>query len=137
MPIQLDEDIIVFAKSKVNYHPIMRKGKMRKRGGYKNGNSIMGKLEKGFENWSDEYYPTNILNDFSNAKRTGRLHPTQKPLPLIEYMIKTYTNEGDLILDNTCGSGTTGRGAKNLNRDYIMMEQDETYYDIACDRLLT
>jgi DNA modification methylase len=50
-------------------------------------------------------------------------------------MIKTYTNEGDLILDNTCGSGTTGRGAKNLGRDYIMMEQDETYYEIACKRL--
>jgi site-specific DNA-methyltransferase (adenine-specific) len=137
MPIQLDEDIIVFAKGKVNYYPIMRKGKMRKRGGYKNGNSIMGKLEKGFENWSDEYYPTNILNEFSNAKRTGRLHPTQKPLDLIEYMIKTYTNQGDLILDNTCGSGTTGLGAKNLKRDYIMMEQDPEYYEIACKRVLT
>ena len=135
MPIQLDEDIIVFAKGKVNYYPIMRKGKMRKRGGYKNGNSIMGKLEKGFENWSDEYYPTNILNNFSNAKRTGRLHPTQKPLSLIEYMIRTYTNEGDLILDNTCGSGTTGLGAKNLGRDYIMMEQDPKYYEIACKRV--
>ena len=52
-------------------------------------------------------------------------------------MINTYTNEGDLILDNTCGSGTTGRGAKNLNRDYIMMEQEEKYYNIACKRLLT
>jgi DNA modification methylase len=50
-------------------------------------------------------------------------------------MIKTYTNEGDLILDNTCGSGTTGRGAKNLKRNYIMMEQDTKYYEIACKRL--
>ena len=66
---------------------------------------------------------------------TGKVHPTEKPIELIEYMIKTYTNEGDLILDNTCGSGTTGRGAKNLNRNYIMMEQDETYYEIANKRL--
>ena len=53
----------------------------------------------------------------------------------MEYLIKTYTNEGDLILDNTCGSGTTGLGAKNLNRNYIMMEQDPKYYEIACKRL--
>ena len=65
----------------------------------------------------------------------GGKHPTQKPLSLIEYMIKTYTNEGDLILDNTCGSGTTGRGAKNLSRDYIMMEMNEEYYEIAKKRL--
>tara|TARA_R110000751_G_scaffold286332_1_gene390763 strand:- start:64 stop:762 length:699 start_codon:yes stop_codon:yes gene_type:complete len=76
-------------------------------------------------------YPRNIIK-FNSV---DGVHQTQKPLDLIEYMIKTYTNEGDLILDNTCGSGTTGRGAKNLNRDYIMMEQDETYYEIACKRL--
>ena len=53
----------------------------------------------------------------------------------MEYLIKTYTNEGDLILDNTCGSGTTGLGAKNLNRNFIMMEQDPEYYEIACKRV--
>jgi len=79
-------------------------------------------------------YPKQLI-EFNSVQRTT--HPTEKPLDLIEYMIKTYTNEGDLILDNTCGSGTTGRGAKNLNRDYIMMEQEEKYYDIACKRLLT
>ena len=62
-------------------------------------------------------------------------HSTQKPLALIEYLIKTYTNEGDLILDNACGSGTTGLGAKNLKRNYIMMEKEQKYYDIACNRL--
>jgi site-specific DNA-methyltransferase (adenine-specific) len=65
----------------------------------------------------------------------GIIHPTQKPLSLIEYMIRTYTNEGDLILDNTCGSGTTGLGAKNLNRNYIMMEQDPKYFEIAKARV--
>lgn len=77
-------------------------------------------------------YPKQLI-EFDSVQRT--IHPTQKPLSLIEYMIRTYTNEGDLILDNTCGSGTTGRGAKNLNRDYIMMEQDEAYYEIANKRL--
>ena len=77
-------------------------------------------------------YPKQLI-EFDSVQRT--IHPTQKPLALIEYMIKTYTNEGDLILDNTCGSGTTGLGAKNLNRNYIMMEQDPKYYDIACNRV--
>lgn len=80
----------------------------------------------------DKKLPENLIT-FANEQKTT--HPTQKPIELIEYMIKTYTNESDLILDNTCGSGTTGRGAKNLNRDYIMMEMDEAYYDIANKRL--
>ena len=80
----------------------------------------------------DKKLPENLIT-FANEQKTT--HPTQKPIELLEYMIKTYTNEGDLILDNTCGSGTTGRGAKNLNRNYIMMEQDPKYYEIACKRL--
>ena len=78
-------------------------------------------------------YPKQV-QQFGVVER-GTIHPTQKPLSLIEYMIKTYTNEGDLILDNTCGGGTTGLGAKNLNRNYIMMEQDPKYYEIACKRV--
>ena len=80
--------------------------------------------------------PVSVI-DFNSLSPKKTIHPTQKPLELIEYMIKTYTNEGDLILDNTCGSGTTGLGAKNLKRDYIMMEQDPKYYEIACKRVLT
>ena len=72
---------------------------------------------------------------FASDKQKSKLHPTQKPLALIEYMIKTYTNEGDLILDNTCGSGTTGLGAKNLGRNFIMMEQDPKYFEIAKARV--
>ena len=79
-------------------------------------------------------YPKTI-QECANPSGAGHLHPTQKPLSLIEYMISTYTNEGDLILDNTCGSGTTGLGAKNLNRNYIMMEKDPKYYEIACKRV--
>jgi site-specific DNA-methyltransferase (adenine-specific) len=96
-----------------------------------------GKFENLIKGGQTDRYPRSVYKCNVVNSQHGIIHPTQKPLSLIEYMIKTYTNEGDLILDNTCGSGTTGRGAKNLNRDYIMMEQEEKYYDTACKRLLT
>ena len=85
---------------------------------------------------STERYPRSV-QIFASDKQKSKLHPTQKPLSLIEYMIRTYTNEGDLILDNTCGSGTTGLGAKNLGRNFIMMEQDPEHYETACKRVIT
>jgi len=129
-PLKIIETMSVFGFEPVNYYPIMTKGKMRMKGGKAKCNTIQSGLKPKYEA-SDTYYPKNLID----IKKDRGLHPTQKPLELIEYMIETYTNEGDLVLDNTCGSGTTGRGAKNLNRDYIMMEQDETYYEIACKRL--
>lgn len=134
MPLQIDEDIIVFCKNKVNYYPIMRKGKMRKRGGAKEKSRVVGSgLKDGYENYSDLYYPTNII-ELANP-RINKLHPTQKPVELFEYLIKTYTNEGDVVLDNCAGSGTTGVACVNTNRNYIMMEKDKKYYDIICDRM--
>ena len=65
----------------------------------------------------------------------GSLHPTQKPFPLMEYLIKTYTNEGETILDNVMGSGTTAIAAINTNRNFIGFELDETYFDIANERI--
>ena len=79
-------------------------------------------------------YPTNIL-EFSNAVQKGKVHPTQKPVPLCEYLIKTYTNEGETVLDNCMGSGTTGVACKNLNRKFIGIELDDTYYEIAKNRI--
>jgi site-specific DNA-methyltransferase (adenine-specific) len=133
MPLQLDEDIIVFASGKVNYYPIMRKGKMRKRGGYKQSNAIMNEFQEGYENYSDLYYPTNII-EIANP-RTGRVHPTQKPLELMEYLINTYTRESDIVLDFTMGSGSTGEACKNLNRKFIGSELDDTYFKIAQERI--
>jgi DNA modification methylase len=135
MPMKKHENILVFYKKAPTYNPqgltkldAPRTEKLR------NSNSSNYGLRN--RDWVQEYtnYPKSILS-VKEEHNVGRLHPTMKPLSLIEYMIKTYTNEGDLILDNTCGSGTTGIGAKNLNRDYIMMEQDETYYGIACKRV--
>ncbi len=72
---------------------------------------------------------------FPNPSGKGHLHPTQKPVDLMEYLIKTYTNEGETVLDFTMGSGTTGVACKNLNRKFIGIEQDEKYFKIARDRI--
>jgi DNA modification methylase len=78
-------------------------------------------------------YPKDIIK-FSSPQR-NRLHPTQKPVALLEYLIKTYSNEGELILDNCAGSGSTGVACQNLKRKYILMEKEEKYYDIIIKRL--
>lgn len=135
MPLQIDEDIVVFSNGKCNYYPIMRKGKMRKRGGAKETNNAMGKngLTKNFENYSDMYYPTNIY-ELANP-RLNKLHPTQKPLELMEYLIKTYTNENEIVLDFAAGSGTTAIACLKTNRQFIVMEKEQKYYDIILKRV--
>ena len=127
-PLKVHEDICVFSKKRHNYYPQMRKGKMRRKGG---GRSKLFDMEMSAK-YSDEYYPISII-EFSNAKRG--VHPTQKPVELFEYLIKTYTNEGETVLDNVMGSGTTGVACKNLNRNFIGMELDENYFNIAKERI--
>ena len=78
----------------------------------------------------DKKYPQNILV-FSNASQKNKLHPTQKPVALLEYLIKTYTNEGETVLDFTMGSGSTGVACLNTNRNFIGIELDQKYYNIA------
>ena len=137
MPMKKHENILVFYKKAPTYNPqgLIKLDTPRTEKLRNSNSSNYGVRDR---DWVQEYtnYPKSILS-VKEEHNVGRLHPTQKPLALIEYMIKTYTNEGDLILDNTCGSGTTGLGAKNLKRNYIMMEQDPKYYDIACKRVLT
>ena len=139
MPMKAHENILVFYKKLPNYNPQKTTGHKPmnsgvRRSSLKNENyNEINKVDLPFGGNTDRY-PRTVL-EFKSDKQKNYLHPTQKPLDLIEYMIKTYTNEGDLILDNTCGSGTTGLGAKNLNRNYIMMEQDPKYYEIACRRV--
>lgn len=82
----------------------------------------------------EDKHPTSILT-FTNAKTKGRLHPTQKPVELIEYLIKTYTNEGDTVLDFTMGSGTTAIACMNTNRKFIGFELDEEYWKVANGRI--
>lgn len=136
MPLQIDEDIIVFTSNgkKVNYYPIMRKGKMRKRGGAKEKSRVVNGLSDGYENYSDEYYPTNII-EIANT-RIGKLHPTEKRVDgLLDYLIKTYTNENETVLDNCMGSGSTGIACLDTNRDFIGIEKDDKYFDVAVKRI--
>ena len=136
-PLKIDEDINIFTSigEKVLYYPQMRKGKMRKKGGSNKKNELFIGLKEKHFSISDTYYPVNILDDFSNANRNNRVHPTQKPVALMEYLIKTYTNEGELVLDFTMGSGTTGVACVNTNRNFIGVELDEKYFNIAKERI--
>lgn len=80
-------------------------------------------------------YPTDILWQFNEVATNKKLHTSEKPIELLEYLIKTYTNENDLVLDNVMGSGTTGVACKNLNRNFIGIELDKTYFEIAKARI--
>ena len=135
-PLKIHENIIVFSNGKLRYNPQMTKGRLRKK--MFNGvgkTEILQTLSECKETFNDEYYPVSI-QDFSIAgSRINRLHPTQKPVPLLEYLIRTYTNENDLVLDNTMGSGSTGVACVNTNRKFIGIELNEKYYDISCKRI--
>ena len=79
-------------------------------------------------------YPSNIIS-ISSGSHKNKIHETQKPVALFEYLIKTYTNEGELVLDNTAGSGTTAIACLNTNRQFIVMEKEQKYYDIILQRV--
>lgn len=84
-----------------------------------------------------EFRVPSSVQKFNIVVGKDRLHPQQKPIELMEYLVKTYSNEGDIILDITMGVGTTYRAAKNLNRNYIGIEKEKKFYDIAVERLNT
>ena len=132
-PLKIHEDIAVFCKGN-NYNPQKTIGKFRKKGGY-TVNREVAVAQNPTVSFNDTYYPKSILNFSVAGNKDSTLHPTQKPVSLFEYLIKTYTNEGDLVLDNCRGSGTTGVACVNLNRDFIGIEKDENYFKIAEQRI--
>jgi site-specific DNA-methyltransferase (adenine-specific) len=139
MPMKAHENILVFYKKSPTYNPIKTIGHKRKVStAHHKRNTSTGEIYGKCDNFSDydstERYPRTI-QIFASDKQKLNLHSTQKPLALCEYLIKTYTNEGDLVLDNVCGSGTTGVAAKRLNRNFILMEKDEEIYNIAKKRI--
>jgi site-specific DNA-methyltransferase (adenine-specific) len=138
-PLKVHEDVLVFCYGKSPYYPQMTEGSFRKGVKYENK-----KDNKRFGTWSVNKFETKegtarypiSIQDFSNAGlRINKVHLTQKPVALFEYLIKTYTNEGNLVLDNCAGSGTTGVACKNLNRNYILIEKEPEYIDIINKRL--
>ena len=128
-PLRQVEEINVFNKH--NYYPQGLKDYNKKRG---RGTGAKITLMNYSDTWEQEKtgYPSNVL--YYGLDRTG-LHPTAKPVALLEYLIKTYTNEGEVVLDNTMGSGTTCLAAKELNRSFIGIEKDVKYYDLAVARV--
>lgn len=136
-PIKIFENILIFERSgkKVNYYPIMEKRDKIKYRGKNKGTESESTGNSFTENKAYTHkYPKAIL-EVSNASQVGKVHPTQKPVALMEYLIKTYTNEGELVLDFTMGSGTTGVACKNLGRDFIGIEMDKGYFDVATNRI--
>ena len=135
-PMKIHEDIVVFSKKPHFYNPQMvKRDKVKKSKNYGTGESFGGTREKEDKVYTYTHtYPKSII-EFSNARQKGKVHPTQKPVELFEYLIKTYTNEGETVLDNCMGSGTTGVACKNLNRNFIGMELDEGYFEIAKKRI--
>ncbi len=133
-PMKTHEIISVF-NSKIFYPIKTPRDKIKQSKNYGTGEAIGGDKSK-----EDKLYiytdknPISIL-DFSNASQKGKFHPTQKPVALFEYLIKTYTNEGELVLDNCAGSGTTAIACLKTNRNYILIEQETKYCDIANKRI--
>jgi len=137
MPLQAHEDILIFYKKLPTYNPQFEAGKPYTKKAVTNGDGgNYGKFNRvGKVNVNEGVrFPRSVIK-MSNDNH-GSLHPTQKPLELMEYLIKTYTNEGETVLDFTMGSGTTGVACKNLNRKFIGVERDENYFNIAKERIL-
>ena len=136
-PLKYHETILVFAKKQTEYYPIKWRGKPNhKQGLLKNDqqSEVYGKIKRTKDNLSGMKYPRSII-EISKHSSQGGLHPTQKPVALFEYLVKTYTNEGDVVLDNCMGSGTTAIAAINTNRNFIGFEMDDNYHKLANERI--
>lgn len=132
MPLKIHENILVFYKKPPCYNPQMRTGFKPYKCKQGRHSTNYGLYEQGHITESDgERYPIDIIE----FKKDSGLHPTQKPVALLEYLIKTYTNEGDVVLDNCIGSGSTGVACVHTNRNFIGIELDENYFNIAKERI--
>jgi site-specific DNA-methyltransferase (adenine-specific) len=134
-PLRSVEDVLVFCYGKPAYCP--QKVPKKRRAENKNdsnGEAFGGARVERFHDNGGEGFPKEIIT-LSNADQTGRVHPTQKPVALMEYLVRTYTNEGETVLDNTMGSGTTGVACVNTRRRFIGIERDEAYFAIAKKRI--
>ena len=135
-PLNYKEDILVFYKNQPTFNPQKTKREEKNKRNNKNekfSTESSAKMSDSFRKTglNNLCFPKNYLQ--INVERG--LHPTQKPVSLLEYLIKTYTNDGDTALDNTMGSGSTGVAAKNLNRSFIGIEMDDKYFEIAKKRI--
>ena len=132
MPLKKHETISVFYKKLPSYNPqgLIPYGKVNRRGSCGNGGHLANEVNKYVQQFTN--YPTQIL-EFGYDK--DKFHPTQKPVALLEYLIKTYTNPGEVVLDNCMGSGSTGVACVNTGRRFIGIELDNGYFDVAEKRI--
>ena len=142
-PLKIHENILVFGNGRITYNPIMTDaGKHSNVGGKNTPRTTMGgflpnEVKNIGSKKTNMRYPKTIQR-FNKVKHNcieGLLHPTQKPVALFEYLIKTYTNEGEVVLDNCAGSGTTAIACINTNRNYILIEKEKEYIDIINKRI--
>lgn len=139
-PMAQHEDICVFYKKAPTYNPQMidrpkDKIEIRKTTEYKRTEICGGVSNAPVDVVYDKWYPKTIIVESNAGSSVKSQHPTQKPVPLMEYLIKTYTNENDVVLDFAFGSGTTAIACLNTNREFIGIEKDEKYFQIAQDRI--
>ena len=133
-PMRQIEEVVVFGKNKTKYNAQMiKRDKVIKGGGMGNSNSAATKGYKALKKTYDYKYPINLIKYQKIRQKSN--HPTEKPIALFEYLIRTYTNKGDLVLDNVAGSGTTGVACQNTGRDYILIEKKQKYIDVIKERL--
>ena len=135
-PLRKHEDICVFYNKQPKYNPQMTEGEPYDKGIRKNQlTGSYGEFNPVHVKSEGKRYPTDVVY-FKTAESEGKVyHSTQKPVELLEYLIKTYTIEGELVLDNCMGSGSTGVACLNTNRNFIGMELDENYFNIAKERI--
>ena len=139
-PMKYYEEICIFGNNKGTYNPIPkpREGIGKSCYNYNhycatNNHINVSKQPKRYD--PDWVQPSDVLKFNVVPNRNGKLHPTQKPVELLEYLIKTYSNKGDVVLDNCMGSGSTGIACMNTNRDFVGIELNETYFNIAQKRI--
>ena len=148
MPLKCHEDILIFYRTLPTYNPQKWKGKPQR---WKNQSPLYVRTDNyrtcvqprsGYENSAGIYYPRDVIDFavmFSGAPKYGdkayTVHPQEKPVDLLEYLIKTYTNEGETVLDATMGSGSTGVAAINTGRDFIGFEKEQNFFEISQKRI--
>lgn len=144
MPMKAHENILVFYNNLPTYNPQKTFdhkpiNKYTKKADVQNKTELYGNVTQDVSGGGEtDRYPRSVqvfASDKQRNKLDGTIHPTQKPLALIEYLIRTYSNEGDLVLDNVAGSGTVAVACEKLNRNYIVMEKEEEYYNIILKRI--
>ena len=136
-PLVSHENIVVFGRGTLKYNPQMRERETPRISKNKGTTRQMlvskGKAFTSSSALTKKYPITELC--FSNNNQSTKVHPTQKPVALMEYLIRTYTNEGETVLDNTMGSGTTGVACINTGREFIGIERDDAYFEIAKERI--